>query len=96
MPIGEFIERKLQEQNITFKRYLEVDRGDFICAIINAGRGVSIVNRQAYDPEQWKNICSVELKDPINTHIYLLTPKTVSLSPAATSFINHLQSFLTE
>jgi DNA-binding transcriptional LysR family regulator len=96
MPIGEFIDRKLQEQNITFKRYLEVDRGDFICAIINAGRGVSIVNRQAYDPEQWKNICSVELKDPINTHIYLLTPKTISLSPAATTFIKHLQTFLTE
>ena len=96
MPIGEFIDRKLQEQNITFKRYLEVDRGDFICAIINAGRGVSIVNRQAYDPEQWKNICSVELKDPINTHIYLLTPKTIALSPAATTFIKHLQTFLTE
>jgi DNA-binding transcriptional LysR family regulator len=96
MPIGEYIDRKLQEQNITFKRYLEVDRGDVICAIINAGRGVSIVNRQAYDPEQWRNICSVELKDPINTHIYLLTPKTIALSPAATSFIKHLQSCLTE
>jgi DNA-binding transcriptional LysR family regulator len=96
MPIGEYIDRKLQEQNITFKRYLEVDRGDFICAIINAGRGVSIVNRQAYDPEQWRNICSVELEDPINTHIYLLTPKTIALSPAATTFIKHLQSYLTE
>lgn len=94
MPIGEYIDRKLQEKNITFKRYLEVDRGDFICAIINAGRGVSIVNRQAYDPEQWSNICSVELEDPINTHIYLLTPKKIELSPAATKFIKHLQSYL--
>lgn len=94
MPIGEYIDRKLQEQNISFKRYLEVDRGDFICAIINAGRGVSIVNRQAYDAEQWRNICSVELEDPINTHIYLLTPKKINLSTAANAFIEHLQSCL--
>lgn len=96
MPIGEYIDRKLQDQRITFKKYLEVDRGDFICAIINAGRGVSIVNRQAYEPEQWKNICSVELENPINTHIYLLTPKTIALSPAASKFIEHLQSYLVE
>ena len=96
MPIGEYIDRKLQENKITFKRYLEVDRGDFICAIINAGRGVSIVNRQAYDPDQWKNICAVELEDPINTHIYLLTPKTIELSPAATAFIKHLQSCIAQ
>ena len=94
MPIGEYIDRKLQEQNISFKRYLEVDRGDVICAIINAGRGVSIVNRQAYDAEQWRNICSVELEDPINTHIYLLTPKKINLSAAASAFIKHLQSCL--
>jgi len=96
MPIGEYIDRKFQEQNITCKRYLEVDRGDVICSIINAGRGVSIVNRHAYDPEQWRNICSVELADPINTHIYLLTPKAISLSGAAVSFIEHLQTHLTE
>ena len=94
MPIGEYIDRKLQEQNISFKRYLEVDRGDVICAIINAGRGVSIVNRQAYDAEQWRNICSVELEDPINTHIYLLTTKKINLSAAASAFIKHLQSCL--
>ena len=71
-------------------------RGDFICAIINAGRGVSIVNRQAYDAEQWRNICSVELEDPINTHIYLLTPKKINLSPAANAFIERLQSCLSD
>jgi DNA-binding transcriptional LysR family regulator len=65
-----------------------------ICAIINAGRGVSIVNRQAYDAEQWRNVCAVELEDPINTHIYLLTPKKINLSAAAGAFIKHLQSCL--
>ncbi|MDO9023656.1 LysR family transcriptional regulator [Zwartia sp.] len=96
MPIGEYIDRKFQEKNITCKRYLEVDRGDVICSIINAGRGVSIVNRHAFDPEQWRNVCSVELEHPINTHIYLLTPKAISLSPTALGFIAHLQTHLTE
>jgi hypothetical protein len=48
----------------------------------------------AYDAEQWRNICSVELEDPINTHIYLLTPKKINLSAAASAFIKHLQSCL--
>lgn len=96
MPIGEYIDRKFQEQQINCRRYLEVDRGDVICSIINAGRGVSIVNRHAFDPEQWRNICFVEFEQPINTHIYLLTPKAISLSPIAINFIEHLKTHLIE
>lgn len=91
MPIGEYINRKFQEQRIVCNRYLEVDRGDIICSIINAGRGVSIINRHAFEKNHWQDVCSVELEQPINTHIYLLTLKSFATSPAANAFIDHIR-----
>lgn len=92
MPVGEYIERKFQEIGVRCERYLEVDRSEIVCSLINAGRGVSIINRHGFDQEQWKNVTSVELERPIHSNIYLVVPKLGNLSSSAMSFIEFLKA----
>lgn len=91
MPVGEYIERKFQEMGVNCERYLEVDRSEIVCSLINSGRGVSIINRHGFDQEQWKNIASVELEKPIHSNVYLVVQKLGTLSPSALSFIEFLK-----
>lgn len=92
MPIGEYIERKFEELNVRCEKYMEVDRSEVVCSLINAGRGVSIINRHGFEAELWTNVRSVELEQPIHTHIYLVLPRTSRLSKEAEAFIDFLTS----
>lgn len=92
MPIGEHIERRFDELNVHCERYLEVDRSEIVCSLINAGRGVTIINRHGFDPNLWTNVRAVELEQPIHTHIYLIHPRSAQLSEEARNFIDFLVS----
>ncbi len=90
-PIGKYIDRKVQEMGVNFDNYIEVDRSEIVCAIINAGRGVSIINSHGFDIDQWPHTRSIELDSSIHTNMYLITPKFGKLSPSADRFINFLK-----
>jgi len=92
MPIGEYIERKFEELGVRCEKYLEVDRSEVVCSLINAGRGVTIINRHGFDPEQWPNVRAVELERPMHTYIYLVRPKSGKLSEAAEAFVDFLKN----
>jgi|GEM_PF-865921 len=90
MPVGEYIERKLSELNVHCESYLEVDRSEVVCSLINAGRGVTIINRHGFDPEMWRNVRAVKLAQPIYTHIYLVQPRSTIISKEAQQLIDLL------
>lgn len=87
MPIGEYIERKLTDLNIRCDSYLEVDRSEVVCSLINAGRGVTIINRHGFDPDIWTNVRGVRLAQPIYTHIYLVKARSMSISKEAENLL---------
>lgn len=90
MPIGAYIDKQLSEAGLSFNRFMEVDRSDIVCTLINFGRGVSILNRHAVDPSIWTELAIIDLATPIPSSIYLITPKYVELSKSAESFINFI------
>ncbi|TKR53406.1 LysR family transcriptional regulator [Allopusillimonas ginsengisoli] len=92
MPIGEYIERKFEEMKVHCEKYIEVDRSEVVCSLINAGRGVSIINQHGFEAELWTNVREVELKQPIYTHIYLVRLRSSKLSKEADAFIDFLTS----
>lgn len=92
MPVGEYIERRFNEIGVSCEKYLEVDRAEIVCSLINSGRGVSIINRHGFDQEQWKNITAIELEKPIHANVYLIVPKLRDLSSAAAAFIDFLKA----
>lgn len=91
-PIGNYIDRKVQEMGVNFEKYIEVDRSEIVCAIVNSGRGVSIINSHGFDADQWPRTRSVELDNSIHTKIYLITHKYGNVNPAAEKFIVFLKN----
>lgn len=92
MPVGEYIEKRFNDLDVHCERYIEVDRSEVVCSIINSGRGVTIINRHGFDPAIWTNVRAVPLEQPIHTHIYLVHPRSTHLSQEARSFIDFLIS----
>lgn len=90
-PIGNYIDRKAQEMGVQFDKYIEVDRSEIVCAIINSGRGVSIINSHGFDTDQWRNTRSIELDNSIYTNIYLITQKFGTASSPADQFVSFIR-----
>lgn len=92
MPVGAYIDKQLSEAGLSFRRYIEVDRSNIACALINLGRGVSIINRHGVDPELWRDIAIIDLEMPIPSSIYVVTPKYTEITKPTAQFIE----FITE
>lgn len=91
-PIGAYIERQFLNHDVTCNNYIEVDRSDIVCSMINEDCGVSIINIHAFDPNMWRNVVAMRLDISLKTSIFLVTPKIRTMSAECHTFINFFKS----
>lgn len=93
-PIGAFMERQFLNHGVTCNNYIEVDRSDIVCSMINEGCGVSIINIHAFDSDMWRNVVALRLERCLKTSIFLVTPKVGRTRTECQAFISFFKEQL--